>query len=833
MMFGKLKNKFQAARVFEIPFEFEAGLDLNGKHHVKSYMCVGGERILINDAMELCKYGTIIEHNGIKYIPDLNSFEVLLSLYSRKPELSEDGGLAFSLAPQILDFIRERTRLKETTVSETVIISKNPVSPAVRLDYDPGGDLSIERGISHPGATDFINNEELCLSTDGNYIGFNGVFAPFSSEIFPAIEKLGESYKERIPHDSIPQFIGNYLPVLRNDFKVYMSETAGKISVQDAAVVPNIKVNSIDSGWLDFSMEYSVGGKNIGNDDITDGIGSYIEHDNFSWSQYNPKDIEAINNHLQDLSPIKTSTGYRVPITKFATFDDFIKKVGGTKETTDCYREFINEITDFKTDDSFYLPLDIEAHLLETGINLRPYQRVGIHWMNWMRKYYLNGVLADDMGLGKTIQACAVMGIGYRETNVKNLSLIICPKSVVRFWAREVKRCFPDIDTYEYVGTDRRRKIWRRKEPLIIVSTYATIARDAYFIKKVLLYFIILDEATKIKNPNTIRSRGIKSLQSMHRIALTGTPIENRPSELWSIFDFLMSGYLGKYGRFRNRFDDPIILGDDGRAKELSNRIRPFMMRRLKENVAKDIPEKIDISEWCDLTNEQRQIYLEIQEQRIVPVRNALARGEYVSYATNILPILTKLKQLCDHPSLITGVTDPVLGRSEKVDLIHEKIVEIRKKGESLVLFSHFLGALDIFERLSIDQGIDYIRIDGSTRNRQSLIDRFNAGGVPIAICSLMAGGHGITLTSANHVIHIDRWWNPAIEDQATDRVHRIGQDKIVYVYRIITKGTIEERIAELLERKRGISDMVIGHAARQKMQWTREELLELLKPLE
>lgn len=213
-------------------------------------------------------------------------------------------------------------------------------------------------------------------------------------------------------------------------------------------------------------------------------------------------------------------------------------------------------------------------------------------------------------------------------------------------------------------------------------------------------------------------------------------------------------------------------------------------------------------------------------------IRNTLLNEEQVSYI-HILPAITKLKQVCDHPALITKKIDPIKGRSEKFDLVMDKIEEIRNSDERVVLFSHFLSTLDLFEIAFQRQKIDYIRLDGSTTNRQKYIDLFNNGQVDVALCSIMACGHGINLTAANHVIHFDRWWNPAVEDQASDRVHRIGQDKTVYVYKILTRGTLEEKIANLLERKRDISDKVIGVLSGQEMRWTREELLELLKPLE
>jgi len=304
---------------------------------------------------------------------------------------------------------------------------------------------------------------------------------------------------------------------------------------------------------------------------------------------------------------------------------------------------------------------------------------------------------------------------------------------------------------------------------------------------------------------------------------------------MWSLFDFLMKGHLGKHGSFIREFEQPVLDGDTQAKDRLIRKIRPFILRRLKKEVAKDLPEKVHMEEWCQLTEEQRALYGQIQESLGSPVQAQLEKGEQVSYATGILPILTKLKQVCDHPALVNGIMEPIRGRSEKFDLALERIQEIRGRKEAVVLFSHFLGTLDLFETAFKASRISYIRIDGSTSNlkRQAYIDSFNAGGEDVALCSIQACGYGITLTAANHVIHVDRWWNPAVEDQATDRVHRIGQEKTVYVYKIIVQGTLEEKIAILLERKRNLADQVIGEAIQREIKFTREELLELLKPLE
>jgi SNF2 family DNA or RNA helicase len=357
------------------------------------------------------------------------------------------------------------------------------------------------------------------------------------------------------------------------------------------------------------------------------------------------------------------------------------------------------------------------------------------------------------------------------------------------------------------------------------------VANDIDALAQIPFYYVVLDEATNIKNPMTKRAQGIKALNAVHRCALSGTPVENRPAELWSLFDFLMRGHLGRHGAFQRRFESPILNGDKPAADALGRRIRPFLLRRVKEEVAKDLPEKIEMTEWCELTEEQRNLYGALQASASA-IHDALVKGEQIDYTSHILPVITKLKQICDHPAIVTGRRLPIEGRSQKFDWVIEKVGEILGQREQVVIFSHFLEMLNLLQRAIDKFSAPYIRIDGSTNNRQQWVDQFNQGKARVALCSLQAAGHGITLTGANHVIHADRWWNPAIEAQATDRVHRIGQEKTVYVYRILTEGTLEERIDQLLEQKRVIAGQIMNAAGAQRLQWTREDLIEILKPL-
>jgi SNF2 family DNA or RNA helicase len=578
-------------------------------------------------------------------------------------------------------------------------------------------------------------------------------------------------------------------------------------------------------------VDYQVGDYILSQREIEEAQ-EYIHPDAYTWVQVDRETINDTERQLEKLGVLPLAEGFRLPITQFSSLEEFIDLIGGERVLSKEYEGFLEQISGFKPDPEFKLSDSVERLLKNNGMDLRSYQRAGIHWLNWLTENYLHGILADDMGLGKTVQTISAINLAYETQETDRPSLIVCPKSVVPFWVREIHRCTPKIRAYQYLGTNRDKSIWSRAGKDWFITTYETLVRDIDVISRTPFFFLVLDEASKIKNPNAQRTQAIKSINALHRLALTGTPIENRLDELWSILDFLIKGLLGTQSQFINRYGT-ISAGDSQKAEELSKRIRPFLLRRVKKDVAKDLPEKIELEDWCDLTEEQRSLYGQIQDQYAEPLRAEIERGEKVNYQFNILPILTKLKQVCDHPALVIEKCDPLIGRSEKFDVTLERINEIKDAGERVVVFSHFLKSLDLFEKAFSERGISSIRIDGSTRNRQKLIDQFNGGGVDVALCSIRACGYGITLTAANHVIHFDRWWNPAVEDQATDRVHRIGQSKTVYVYRTLVSRTLEEKIAMLLERKRNLADRVVGAALDQPMQWTREELLELLKPLD
>jgi SNF2 family DNA or RNA helicase len=742
--------------------------------------------------------------------------------------------MVFDFCPPVLKHLRRKRPVSESDSSQEYQILDEPLEVGANLDYDPEDGVMVETGYRTPDSTDLIPDPELEMTSDGGYARVGKRFIPLPKQISDEARDWLQKVRVSVPTDQIPEFFKRDLVLLQTEFQAVLTESAAKVDVVPLPPAPRVLVSGEEKGWLDFQLDYQIKGGEVPFDKIWQNRGQVFKADSHTFIEVPEESPDQVKKQLSRLHPQETETGYRIDIAQFAALEDFIKHIGGQREVGRAYRQFLDELEGFAADKDFQLSEPAEKDLREAGIVLRPYQRAGIHWLTWLVDHHLHGLLADDMGLGKTIQTAAALRWTKERDKNRLHSLVVCPKSVIKHWKRELRKCDPSLRIYEYIGPNRDRDWWNRPYPGVAISTYATAARDADLISRVPLFFLILDESTKIKNPQTQRAQAVKSFNAAHRIALSGTPVENRPAELWSVFDFLMQGHLGTYGTFQRVFETPIIEGDRSAASQLGERVGPFMLRRVKEQVARDLPEKIKMEEWVELTEEQRELYAAIQSRDAEPVRQSLLKGAQINYP-NILAILTKLKQVCDHPALITGQRRPTMRRSEKFDLIVDRVDEIIEQDELVVLFSQYLDMLDLFEMVFERRGVSFIRLDGSVSvdARQRRIDRLNDRRAQVALCSLQAVGHGVNLTAANHVVHVDRWWNPAIEDQATDRLHRIGQRETVFVHYVQASDTLEEKIAALQERKRGMSDRIMSAADRGELKWTRDELLELLKPLD
>lgn len=836
-MFNRIVSFIQSIRpaqlhLSELPLEFDVDADDQDRWVVSAYYRVNGVRHQA-DLNKLTQYGYRLETDGEEFVVGEQDLQALLAVKSLNPQHTDTGAWLCEVEPPILSYVRKRSNLNETPKAAEFKVLEQAAEPKARVQLDGKNNMVVEIGYSVPGdTTKFVGVDEAKTVSDGRYVRLGKTFAPVPRTLSSAAREWLEKPRTVIPHDEIPEFFKRDLVMLRSQLGAVLVEPVDRVRIIDSDTRPRVTVDSTQPGWLDFQIDYTAGGVSLSAELIQSGTGQYVRPDALTWVRRDPAIVARTKRRLQALGAIETETGFRVPIERFGSLEEFINDVGGVREIRAAYQRFLDGLSDFKASTEFRLSEDLEHQLLRKGLTLYDHQRAGIHWLDWLRQNHLHGVLADDMGLGKTLQALLAMLLAYKAQEVSRHSLIVCPKSVMRHWAREIERIAPQQLTQIYHGPNRRRQDWNHSKPVVFISTYNTVVNDIETIQAQPLFYLILDEATAIKNPSTKRTEAVKLLNAAHRVALSGTPVENRPAELWSMFDFLMRGHLGTQGFFTRKYEEPIQKGDRRAAEELGRRVKPFVLRRMKGEVAKNLPKKIEMDEWCELTAEQRQLYVSIQNQHR-GLYNSLQQGEVVN-KISILPILTKLKQVCDHPALINQKSSPIFGRSEKFDWIVEKMKEIVAGGEQVVIFSHFLDMLSLLEVACQTHQLRYMRIDGSTPTgkRQALIDDFNRGSSKVALCSLQAVGYGVNLTAANHVIHADRWWNPAIERQATDRVHRIGQNKLVYVYRILVEDTLEEKIDVLLERKQGMADKVMGAATEGGLEWTREELLQILKPI-
>ena len=438
---------------------------------------------------------------------------------------------------------------------------------------------------------------------------------------------------------------------------------------------------------------------------------------------------------------------------------------------------------------------------------LAAYQKRGAGWILSLYEARMGGILADEMGLGKTVQVIAALSAAKKKDGAMK-SLIVTPTSLVYHWLAELKRFDDNLTVRLITGIreERRRQIEDLKEEQdvdVILTSYPLLRRDIETIRDIPLRFAILDEAQFVKNAQSVGAAAAKELNAQVRVALTGTPMENHTGELWSIFDFVLPGYLGTQSSFLRRY------GGSERAEELQERIRPFLMRRLKKEVLKDLPNKHEQSLYAAMTPEQERVYRQLLETLRAHVGEALASGSLPRARMQVLSVLLKLRQVCCHPKLFLPDYE---GTSGKLELLVQTVQQAIAGKRRMLVFSQFVGMLQIIRKRLAREGVKTLYLDGSTKPevRQELCDRFNGGEGQVFLISLKAGGTGLNLTGADLVVHYDPWWNPAVEDQATDRAHRIGQTHDVDVLRLIAQGTIEEKVTDLSKRKRAIFDRVV-----------------------
>ena len=466
--------------------------------------------------------------------------------------------------------------------------------------------------------------------------------------------------------------------------------------------------------------------------------------------------------------------------------------------------------------------------------SLRKYQKDGVNWLRFLENRGFCGILADEMGLGKTVQTLAWLQLDRSEKNQKNLpALIICPTSLVENWAEEVKRFTPDKSILVLQGSDRHKDWKNIPNYNIIITSYALMRRDIDKHLDFTYSVAILDEAQQIKNRTTQNALAAKKIQANHRLVLSGTPIENSVTDLWSIMDFLMPGYLGDHKTFHEKYELPIIHGGtegDLAQIKLKRKLHPFLLRRLKKHVAKDLPPKIERIASCKLTADQLLVYQQLLNASKNRIEKMVEKDGFNKSRMEILKTLLRLRQTCNHIDLLHLKDIKSKNPSGKMDLFFSLLNEAIDSSHRILVFSQFTGMLSILKNELEKKGIKYCYLDGSTKNRQDIVKLFNRDhSIPVFLMSLKAGGTGLNLTGADMVIHFDPWWNPAVENQATDRAHRIGQKRTVYSVKLITKGTIEDKVLAMQESKKSVIDATLTTDEQMMQKLTWEDVQELL----
>jgi non-specific serine/threonine protein kinase len=439
---------------------------------------------------------------------------------------------------------------------------------------------------------------------------------------------------------------------------------------------------------------------------------------------------------------------------------------------------------------------------------LRPYQKFGYDWLHFLRDFKVGGILADEMGLGKTVQTLALLQKVY-EDGATLPSLIVVPTTPLFNWQKEIERFTPNLNVMVYAGADRKFLQEEFAEHQIILTSYAILRRDIETLTKQEFLYVVLDESQNIKNSISVNAHAARALNARHRLALSGTPVENNLMELWSQFAFINPRMLGSERTFAENFAKPIErFGDEQTSASLKQLIFPFLLRRTKEIVATELPPKVESTVYCDMDVEQKRAYEYWRQYFRESILKSIESVGFQRSKIKVLEGLMRLRQVCCHPRLVDS---NYAGTAGKFEAFIEMLDDILAEGHKVLVFSQFVKMLDVLRRHCDKENIVYEYLDGSTKNRRERVERFQSDeSVKLFLISLKAGGTGLNLTAADYVIHYDPWWNPAVEMQATDRTHRIGQTKQVFAYKLITRESVEEKILALQERKRALVKNII-----------------------
>ncbi len=623
--------------------------------------------------------------------------------------------------------------------------------------------------------------------------------------------------------DEVLRFFATEYPRLEKDWLVTLQERLDwALDTKVERIEPRCEFTPSGEQWLDFSMEYSsTGGEQFSQADIQRlvlGGQNHTKLRNGKIAILDTGAVEELQEVLVDANPDQTARGYQLRKDQAAFVADTLEQRNGWRVQGD-WRGRRAETNKRKAD----------------GVGrferiLRPYQADGVRWLGELRDNGFGGVLADEMGLGKTLQTLAHLAIRKQTGDIKGPCLVVCPTTLLSNWAAETQRFVPEFKVIVLHGAGREKEFTKVPEADLVITSYGLVRNDADLYRELEFDTVILDEAQHIKNRKTQNAQAVKAVRAQHRFVLTGTPMENSVLDLWSIFDFTMPGYLGAANEFRERYELPLTRGGDEIVQSrLGRRVRPFILRRLKREVAKDLPDKIEQVSYCTLTDAQRSVYRQFMEAGRREVLEAVDKNGFDKSKMIIFNVLLRLRQICCDLRLLKLDNSEAAAASGKVDLFTELLEEIEDGGHRVLVFSQFTSMLSLLRERLDEENTPYCYLDGQTRNRGAVVNQFQQSDIPVFLISLRAGGVGLNLTGADTVVHFDPWWNPAIEDQATDRAHRIGQQQVVTSYKLIARDTIEEKILSLQRKKREAIQSVFGDEEQLTSSLNWDEVQELL----
>ncbi|MEI7728521.1 MAG: SNF2-related protein [Verrucomicrobiota bacterium] len=616
---------------------------------------------------------------------------------------------------------------------------------------------------------------------------------------------------------------------LQKEWEVTLEERLDQsIARNIERVEPTLEITPSGEQWFDLQVDYQTSsGERFSPTEIQRLLLSGQSHrrlNNGKFAVIDTGAVEELQEVLLDCAPRQHANGFRLANTQAGFLTATVRnQTGWQLKAPESWQRRFASTSAMETAEC--------PPLGELETRLRPYQKTGVAWLNFLHRNGCGGILADDMGLGKTLQMLAFLQSYYQPTWDTRPSLVICPTSLVFNWVAEANKFTPALRVLALHGPDRAKNFKDIAQHDILITSYALIRRDAELYRGIEFAVAVLDEAQHIKNRQTQNAQAVKSIRADTRFVLTGTPMENSVLDLWSIFDFVMPGYLGQAKDFRERYELPVSREKNTAAQaRLARRIRPFLLRRLKQEVARDLPAKIEQVSFCELTGQQAEVYRQVLEAGRREITESVGAQGLAKSRMLIFTTLLRLRQICCDLRLLKLENIDPQEASGKLDLFQELLEEVVDGGHRVLIFSQFTSLLSLIRETLAKEEITYCYLDGSTINRAEVVDRFQQDAtIPVFLLSLKAGGTGLNLTGADTVIHLDPWWNPAVEDQATDRAHRIGQTRVVTSYKLITRGTVEEKILSLQQRKRDLLKGTLGDEESLSQVLTWDEIQELM----